>query len=198
MYFFIYIFLFIQLIIPISIRIYIYDPLFDIYIKTCPGLYSLLSNPNEILRKSHLYELDNKFPIDKERVLELLKSTNTDIYPIITYFSDKIDNIELIKSDANPLLFLFSIIFSLTNKVENKHDGIVPINTMLGCSDITIDDSIFMDIKEDEEVREKLGNKLHLQAYLVDHLSVIGVGDNIHTDKIIWTNILDILNDRFD
>ena len=183
--------------VPLNIRQNIYDPLLDIYVKTCPSLYSFLSNPNEFLRKSQLYEVGNKFPIDKERVLALLKSTNTDIYPIITYFSDKIDNIELIKSDANPLLFLFSIIFSLINKVKNKHDGIVPINTMLGCSDIIIDDSIFMDIKEDNEVREKLGNKLHLQGYLVDHLSVIGVGDNIFTDKIIWTNILDILNDKY-
>ena len=124
--------------------------------------------------------------------------TDANIYSIITYFSNKVDDIELINSDANPLLFLLSTIFSLTNKVKNKHDGIVPINTMLGCADIeTYPDSIFLKIKEDKEVRKQLGDKLHIKGYLIDHLNVIGLGDDIYTDKIIWNNITDILNDKY-
>jgi hypothetical protein len=192
-----YLIIFLQLVIPLSIRKYLYDPLLDIYFNTNSTL-EILTNPNDLIKKTQIYEVGNNFPIDKSRVLDILDKTNTKIYSIITFNSENINNIQLLKSDANPILYPISLIFSLTNKVKNKHDGIVPIKSMLGCKDITVDDkSLFLNIIPDLEVTKRFGNRLNIQGYLVDHLSVIGFGDNIYTDKIVWNNITDILNDEF-
>jgi hypothetical protein len=188
--------MFLQLIIPLKLRKYIYDPLFDIYFNTS-SIYNLFTDPNNLLKKTQLYEVGNGFPINKERVLDVLDKTGSNIYSIITSYSDKIDNIQLLKSDANIFLFPLSLAFSLTNKVKNKHDGIVPVNTMLGCSDIDINQkSLYLDVLPDTEAINKLGNKLVTKGYLIDHLNVVGFGANIYTDKIIWNNIMEILDDK--
>lgn len=184
-------FLLLLQLIPYQIRKMIYDPYLDIYLSNKLSIF----NPFLIYNISQIKEVGTKFPIPKHRVIELLKKSNANIYNFITYFSQNVNGIELLKPFCNPILIPLSQLFSLSTKTKQKHDGVVPVESMLGCLDIKEQkNNLLLEIINDQSVIKELGSKLNQFGYLIDHLSVIGSPDDIKTDKIIWTQIIDILN----
>jgi hypothetical protein len=181
--------LLLQLLVPYKIRKRLYDPYLDIYLLN--KLSAL--NPFFIYNISQIKEIGTKFPIPKTRVIELLKKSNANIYNFITSLSENVYGIELLKPFGNPIIKSLSVPFSLSTKTKQIHDGIVPVESMLGCIGIKEQkNNLLLEIINDQDVIKELNLKQF--GYLIDHLSVIGAPDNIETDKIIWAQIIDIIN----
>ena len=191
---------FCQLCLPLSIRKYIFDPMMDNYINSIFDYFYYLYYPSKFIKLTQIYEVGNKFPITKYRVIELmakLANNGTHIHTFATIYSDNVNSIQIAKPGTNIFLLFFSNFYSFINKTKHIHDGIVPVNSMFGCTNnISYNSTLNPIIEPDPDIftNDSLKYNTYIYPYLIDHLSVIGVGDQIYTDQILWDNIMKILN----
>ncbi len=200
---------------PISIKSLIYDPFFDIYVKNWSDFFKALISPMTFFANTQILEVGNGFPIGKVDVINVLKSTKAELNIYGGYYSSKIENVELIKSNSNPLLMAFSQPFSLSRNVSDPHDGIVPVKCLLGMNKFNSDDLKKLDAntrmpkhKEnqieydltgfvDKELKDyTVNNKqmFNIRIFDIDHLDVLNIVDDVYMDNIIWNSILETIN----
>ena len=194
----IYLLLFLQ-ILPISIKSNIYDPFFDIYLLSWKDYFNYLISPLKFLKNTQLYEVGEKFPLEKADVIGILDEINKinnklkiNIYG--GYFSENINDIELIKPNCNPLLILLSLPYSFSQNTKIKHDGIVPLKSILGFQKINKQiSSVEYDVEIDKQIKDLFQDRFKIRILNIDHFDIIGTTDDVYTDDIIWEDISDYI-----
>ncbi len=186
---------------PVCGRSFFVDPYLDIYTLEVEDHVKYLMEPMRFFKYSMINEFANELPFEKNRIIEIFKMINCKKYMYTGYYSENKNNTELPKTNINPLLIPFSLFYCCADNRKFKHDGMVQLNNIFGFgslkmeNDKHITNGVEYEIEYDKSISEFDKLKLQVRVFNIDHLSIIGFGDNIYLDKYIWCCIYDILND---